>query len=149
MGCWVLGSCPETPLQRLPSRSGFPPCCALGAAGGAFQEALPESAGRAAALHPTLSLPLQPWPYTPGAGASLLCQSGCAGPGQVVLLLFNPICLPKSLPMRPPMLGCPGLLPRIAAVPWGNPASATLWGGGNPHLQPEHYKQNSLPRWQG
>lgn len=86
-------------------------------------------------------------PYTPGTGASLVCQSGCAGHGQIVLLPFNPIWLRKSLPMQPHLRGSPGLLPRMAAVLWGNPAPATLRGGGNAPLQQEHYKQNSLPRW--
>lgn len=62
----VPGSCPETPLQSLPSRSGFPPCRVLGAAGGSFQEALPASTGRATALHPTASLALQPCPTPQG-----------------------------------------------------------------------------------
>ena len=83
------------------------------------------------------------WPSTPGAGASLLCQSGCAGPGQTAPLLINPIRPPKSLPVQPPLPGSPGLLPRVAVVLRGSPAPATQQGGGSPHLQPKHYKQNN------
>lgn len=115
-----VGSCPETPLRR-PVLEIRPPPSALEAVGGSSIRLPAASAGRAATLHPALGLA--------GQSRSLL-----------------PPCTSTRLPQLPAhaasLPGSGGLLPRVAAVPWGSPAPATQQGGGNARAQPEHYKQN-------